>query len=108
MTADTAETSKTTKSPTPERRRVSRAVRRRPVRDTEAAERAALWADPAFQAALDEGRASFTEDGGISGEDLDERLGVTDEDRDEAAAWLDEYERRLAVERRPRRRDRRG
>ncbi len=66
--------------------------------DSERAQREALWASPAFQAALAEGRASFERDGGISGEELDRRLGITDADKLEAEAWLDEYERRLACE----------
>ena len=58
---------------------------------------------PAFQAALDEGRASVARGERKTLEELDREKPLSPEQIAEADAWLDEYERRLeqAAEGRP-------
>jgi hypothetical protein len=64
----------------------------------DAAERAALWANQAFQAALEAGRASVARAARRTLEELDRETPLTPEEVAEADAWLDEYERRLDQE----------
>jgi hypothetical protein len=60
-----------------------------------AADLTALREHPAFRAAINDARRSVTKGVEFSGEELDERLGITDEDKVAGDAWLDEYERQL-------------
>jgi len=53
---------------------------------------------PEFRAAIEAARASFARGEEFSGEELDMRLGISDEDKAAGEAWLDEYERQLASE----------
>ena len=62
---------------------------------------AASAADPAFQAAIEDGRASFRKGDHKTLEELDREKPLTAEQIAEADAWLDEYERRLASESEP-------
>lgn len=61
----------------------------------ESTDLAALRAHPALRAAVDAARRSFAKGEDFSGEELDARLGITDDDKAAGDAWLDEYERQL-------------
>ena len=59
-------------------------------------ELAALWANPAFRAAIEAARADRS--GEVTLEELEREHPLTEEEQAAADAWLDAYERQLARE----------